>query len=176
MAIFIFQKSLETLSDPGSSAISAATRMSQDCLRWRECKWLVPSINPGQKRVRSPSVTKAPLGNAVEWPCSYTSIYTHSRLASNFSVFAPAVSLRDGHPAAFPLPHSLFMHHSNGFPPPQRSPPSPLERPAHLCISRAHRLGLNGSQYFNVYMLSPLNSMYTWQRDSLISPIFTEHL
>ena len=142
--------------------ISAATRVSQDCQRWRECKWLVPSINPGQKRVRSPSVTEAPLGNAVEQPCSYTSIYTHSRLASNFFFFffAPAVSLRDGHPAAFPLPHSLFMHHG-GFPPPQRSPPALLERPAHLCISSAHRLGLSGSQNFNVCMFSPQNFMYT---------------
>lgn len=54
----------------------------------------------------------------------------------------------------FPLSHSLFMHHREWVPASSK-PPSPLESPAHLCISSAHSLGLSGSQNLNVYVLSP---------------------
>lgn len=89
-----------------------------ELLRLRECKWLVPSVNPEQNRVRSPSGTKAPPGNAVEWPCCYTSLSMHTLLAPTSLCLHLLFPSEMAILLLFHLPKAYSCDHSNGFLPP----------------------------------------------------------
>lgn len=137
-------------------AISATTRMSQTA--WdRECKLLVPSINPGQKSSEISVSAKGPFGKC----CRVTlflciSLHPTSVLHPTSLCLRSAVPLRDGRPAtSSPLLTAYSCITGMGSPLLKEAPFSPGEPCPPLHLPQRPQLGAEWFSKALMYMCFP---------------------